>query len=101
MGRLKKDHTGWRTSGLWLKYKFPTINEYLPRLKRKKDTKKWCKGKKGIKHSYKLMIPKNDTAVLMGYRKVPICTNCGRQDYKGTVYLNKKTGLYEKGYSWD
>lgn len=52
MGRLKKDHGGWRTSGLWLKYQTPKVNEINKRPKSKKDTNKWCRGKVGREHEW-------------------------------------------------
>lgn len=51
MGRLKRDHSGWRTSGLWLKYQTPTVNE-VQKHKTKKDTRRWCRGKTGVEHDW-------------------------------------------------
>lgn len=50
MARLKKDHSGWRSSGLHMKYQSPKINERPVKAKSKKDTTKWCRGKKGVEH---------------------------------------------------
>lgn len=50
MGRLKKDHSGWKTSGLYMKYQQPAIKEKPVKQKSKKDTNKWCKGKVGREH---------------------------------------------------
>lgn len=55
MGRLKKDHSGYKTSGLWAKYKYPQVNEGIRQPKPSKDTRRWCKGKVGLKHSYELV----------------------------------------------
>lgn len=52
MGRLKKEHGGWRTHGLWLKYQSPKVNEQPIKAKSKKDTNKWCRGKKGVEHNW-------------------------------------------------
>ncbi len=53
MGRLKKDHSGWSTSGKWLKYQQPTIAEQPAKGKnKKKDTNKWCRGKVGVEHEW-------------------------------------------------
>lgn len=52
MGRLKKDHSGWHTSGLWLKYQAPKVNERPVKGKSKKDTNKWCRGKVGVEHKW-------------------------------------------------
>lgn len=50
MGRLKKDHSGYRSSGLYTKYKSPSVNEKPIQHKSKKNTIKWCKGKIGVEH---------------------------------------------------
>lgn len=50
MGRLKKEHGGYRTSGLWLKYKSPAVSEKPRKPKSKKDKRKWCRGKQGVEH---------------------------------------------------
>lgn len=50
MGRLKKDHSGWHSHGLYLKYQQPTVEEPTFKHKRKKNTNKWCKGKVGREH---------------------------------------------------
>lgn len=52
MGRLKKDHSGYHTSGLYLKYQSPKVDERPVRKASKKDTNKWCRGKTGVKHQY-------------------------------------------------
>lgn len=52
MGRLKRDHSGWSTSGKWLKYQQPTIKEKTPSGRTKKDTNKWCRGKVGTEHAW-------------------------------------------------
>lgn len=96
MGRIKKDHSNWKTMGLWKRFQYPKVEEESKKPKSKKNTKKWCKGKVGVKHDYKLEIPQNDPESIRGFRKVPICTNCRRQDYNGVLYKNKKTGVYEK-----
>lgn len=96
MGRLKKDHSGWKSHGKWLKYQHPKIEEVPKQGKKSKNTRKWCKGKVGVKHDYELSIPRNDHMAIRGFRKLPICNNCGKQDYRGVLYKNKETGEYEE-----
>ena len=91
MGRLKKDHSGWKTSGKWKKYQYPKIDETPRRVKKSKDTRKWCKGKFGVKHDYEL-IQDSD------WRKIPICKNCKKQDYRGVLYKCDKTGEFIKDH---
>lgn len=49
MGRLKKDHSGWKTTGIWKKYQQPSIIERVPN-KSKKDRVRWCGGKTNKEH---------------------------------------------------
>ncbi len=93
--RIKKDHTGWRSSGLWKKYSLPSIDELTPRPKSKKNTAKWCKGRVGLKHDYKLDFPRNKSHFSRERYKLPICQKCGKHDHKGILYKNEKTGCYE------
>ena len=51
MGRLKKDHSGYSSHGLWKKYNALAAPEPLGHVKSKKDTRRWCKGKKGVEHA--------------------------------------------------
>lgn len=51
MARISQDDTSWRASGL--KRKYDTIEEDRqvgPKPKRKKDTKRWCRGIEGRRH---------------------------------------------------
>ncbi len=50
MGKIKRDHSGWHSSGLWLKYQSPSVQEASKPPKKKKNTRKWCKGKQGVEH---------------------------------------------------
>lgn len=84
MGRLKKDHSGWSTAGKWIKYQYPKIDEDSQMNHHRKNTKKWCKGRRGIPHEYEL-IEKNK--FLDWFWVVEKCKNCGKQNYKS---LKKK-----------
>jgi hypothetical protein len=50
MGRLKKDHSNWKTQGLFKKYQQPAVVERKTRIKTHKDTQHWCRGKIGVAH---------------------------------------------------
>jgi hypothetical protein len=50
MGRIKRDHSGYRTHGIFVKYQQPSIVETQTKLKSKKNTTKWCRGKVGVEH---------------------------------------------------
>lgn len=88
MGRLKKDHTGWRTSGLWLKYKQPTINEVQTKPKSKKDTNKWCRGKVGVEHNWHRFQNMKWSDELWDYKDPYVsihCVECGKEKYAKTA----------------
>lgn len=50
MARLKHDHSGWRSHGLYKKYQSPAVDEAAHSRKTKKNTRKWCRGKVGTEH---------------------------------------------------
>lgn len=84
MGRLKKDHSGWKTHGLWKKYQFPKIDE-RPKHKSKKDTKKWCRGKVGVEHKWVREQQKrwdNELAEYFGSYITISCDDCDKSMYK-------------------
>lgn len=75
MGRLKKDHSNYKTSGLWKKYQYPKVEErYIH--KSSKNTKKWCKGKIGKKHQYELV---EEHDFLDWSWKIYKCKVCGKK----------------------
>lgn len=90
--RLKEDTTSWKAQGLKIKLK---LIPAAPKHHAKKNTRKWCKGKVGVEHDYELQIPPNESKTIAGFRMVPICKNCGRQDYRGVLY-RQKDGSYGK-----
>lgn len=50
MARLNRDHSGYHSHGLYTKYQQPSVNDFSPKQKSKKNTKKWCGGKVGREH---------------------------------------------------
>lgn len=79
MGRIKKDHSGWRTSGLWKKFQYPKIedDEEVSRVHKKKNTKKWCRGKVGIKHVKEKV---SETKGFLSFSWTEYrCTNCNKR----------------------
>lgn len=84
MARLKKDHSGWRSSGLHLKYKSPSINERAVKAKSKKDTVRWCGGKVGREHDlYRKFREWRtwDSVIISNYWET-ICSECGKKFYR-------------------
>lgn len=80
MGRLKRDHDGWSSSGKWLKYKYPKVDDEQPRIvHKKKNTRKWCKGREGVIHDLQLI---ERSSFLQWSWKLYKCTNCGKKVYR-------------------
>lgn len=88
MGRLKRDHSGWSTSGKWLKYQTPQVNETPTGGKSKKDTNKWCRGKVGINHHWHRFQRRHYNWELDDYVDPYIhikCVECGKEKYAKTA----------------
>ncbi len=54
MARIRKDKTSWKASSV-IKRDFQHSHNgpnEMPPPRRKKNKRKWCKGKKGVKHDY-------------------------------------------------
>lgn len=66
--------------------------------KNKKNTKLWCKGKVGVKHDYELQVPHNDS---FPFRMIPICLNCGKQDYINVYYWCRHHEEWENKPNWN
>lgn len=85
MARLKKDHSGWRSHGLYLKYKEPTENKP----KSKKDTNRWCRGRVDREHDlvrYKPVRYRWFSEPFYSYVRVK-CLVCHKEMYK-RKYIN-------------
>lgn len=79
MGRLKKDHSGWKPSGLWLKYKPVAVPEPLGRLRAKKSTRRWCKGKQGVEHVLERRFRYYGWQSRRSKYIYTTCTTCGKE----------------------
>lgn len=88
MGRLKRDHSGWHTSGLYLKYQSPKINERPVKAKSKKDTNKWCRGKVGREHAWHRYQGRKYNWLKEDYVDPYVhikCIECGKEKYAKTA----------------
>lgn len=90
MGRIKKNHSGWRTHGIWMKYQTPKVNEQPVKPKSKKDTNKWCRGKVGTEHIWhRFEEPKwdwvEDTYTSTSKSVAIKCIECGKEKYAKTA----------------
>lgn len=82
MGRLKKDHSGYSSHGKWLKYQFDSTGTPVTRVKSKKDTVHWCKGKVGAEHVWHKWQERQWDDELFKYAKTYVdilCKNCGKK----------------------
>jgi len=82
MGQLKRDHGGYHSSGLWIKYQQPAVVERNVH-KSKKDTNKWCKGKVGKPHDFVQTLHRSKYEAFTWYTCK--CNTCGKQVYKKRV----------------
>lgn len=95
MARLKRDHSGWNSSGLYQKYQQPKIDEMVLKVKNKKDTKKWCRGKIGVKHDlqrhfhYTTWFNKRTNFIRVE------CINCGRKSHTKDTSIPLRIDLDE------
>jgi len=77
MGRIKKEHDGWKSSGLWLRFQYPKINDDENQITHKrKNTRKWCKGRVGVPHEKELV---KKTNFLDWHWTEYRCKNCGKK----------------------
>lgn len=87
MARLKKDHSGYRSSGLHKKWQgLPLEDKPMPRSKAK-NTAKWCKGKVNIPHQLYRRSKKAYIAdkgyISLGYTET-FCKNCNKRFWRKT-----------------
>ncbi len=95
--RLKEDSSNWKASNIIRKVKQPPS---VPIKRSRKDTKRWCKGKAGVEHEYEMRVPPNDSTAIRGFRRVPICINCSRQDYRGVEYWCRPHNTWDRHLFW-
>lgn len=86
MAKLSHGADTWYSEGLLDKYKAQIASEQEPKHKSKKDTKKWCRGKVGVKHEWHRKQRTRwdwdtDEEYVSPYVEV-WCVNCHKQAYK-------------------
>jgi len=105
MGRIKKDHSGYRTHGIFMKYQQPSIEDKSIKHKSKKDTNRWCRGKKGIEHKlyrkfYRTSFRNIRTNLIEVY-----CSECRKQLHKKShagipLIIDVEDGNVESNYKY-
>ena len=84
MARIKRDSGAWVVSGIQKRDARHTHGEpeVMPGPRKKKDTKRWCRGKRGNEHSYEWVPDKRHPATWKPEVFVLQCENCGKiEDY--------------------
>lgn len=89
MARISKDSTSWRAYGLAKRNEDWENNPKRQPVKaKKKNTKRWCKGKVGVEHNFESTLvvqtnPKCFTGVFCGhwFHYQNACTGCGKEDW--------------------
>lgn len=77
--RLKEDASSWAANGI-VRHDFRhDPNQPSRPHKARKDTKRWCKGKVGVKHSF-VLIKRYKLHTLMW--STSRCVNCGKNQHK-------------------
>lgn len=79
MGRIKKDHSGYHTHGLWKKYQQPSVEDKPTKHKSKKNTKRWCRGKVGSEHALVRRFKHYGWSSRRSNVIYTVCTNCGKK----------------------
>lgn len=85
MARLKKDHSGYRSSGLYKKYQ--PVSDEINYPKKKRNTTQWCKGKVNVPHDlykrYKRVYMGDKDYLSLGYTET-FCRNCNKKFWNKT-----------------
>lgn len=78
--RLKEDKKSWRVSAILKRdFKHDSSEPSRIRYRSKKDTKRWCRGKVGIEHDYRI---KEKKKFLDWSWETHVCSKCKRKEIK-------------------
>lgn len=83
MARLSRDKTSWRAYGLAQRYEDWEADAKPLGTPKKKDKKKWCKGKVGREHDFQPYHKEYGSRTIWVINK---CTRCHKEDWKGASY---------------
>ncbi len=89
--RLKEDSSSYNSSNVKrrLYRQSPVIAR--GKLRNKKNTKKWCKGKIGVPHNY---VDVKETKFYNISWITSTCTNCGKKDFSTTRLEDRRPRLF-------
>ena len=82
MGRIKKDHSGYHTHGLWKKYQQPSVEDKPAKHRRKKNTKRWCRGKVGSEHALVRRFKRYGWPSRRSRYTYTVCTSCRKEFFR-------------------
>ena len=87
MARLSRDNSSWRAYGLSKRYEdWEADAKPLGPPKKKKDKKKWCKGKVGVEHDFQPYEREFGSRTIWRINK---CTRCHKEVWKGATWYTK------------
>lgn len=96
--RLKEQHDGYSSMGLWLKYQRPEVNERIIKPRSKKDKNRWCGGRVGLEHTWhryqKMRWSDEEWQYLPPYREETYCFVCNKRKTKSAVNLDLPLHLW-------
>lgn len=82
MAKLSRDDGSWKAHGLAKRYEDWENDPKHPAPKpknKKKNTKRWCRGKEGQEHDWK-SFEKNQRIIIQR------CDRCRKEDWKGAIW---------------
>lgn len=98
MARLKRGANTWRSEGLAKKYKeqasFDMLNNKIRR--RKKDTRKWCRGKVGVEHKLYRYFYRSGWSGIRTNLIRSRCENCGKEFHSNNSNIPLRIELDEQ-----
>lgn len=84
MARVNRDNSSWRAHGLSKRYEDWEADAIpLGTPKKKKNKKKWCKGKEGREHDWQDYHKQYGTRSVWVIKK---CSACHKEDWKGASW---------------
>lgn len=99
--RLKEDSSSYKAESVKRKeFRHSPVEESVKKRISKKDTRKWCKGIEGREHKWEMRRPKNETIWRVPFRRLNVCKNCGKQDYRSVEYWCEEHQVWDKHIPW-
>lgn len=96
--RIKQDKSNWQASAIMKRdFRHDSSQPSQTKIRSKKDTRKWCKGRVGVEHDYEYQYPKNEPFL---FRLIAVCNNCEKQDVTQVLWWCHGHEDFEDHPSW-